>query len=96
MRPNTDTSRSFYGLKNFQSSGLPYLHQLMLNETFERILEFWLNREMFRLQPHTVLLEAHDDIQFYPTALAEDENMIIKDKYHLLRRPHQAKICRRS
>ena len=28
---------------------------------------------------HTVLLEAHDDIQvlqFYPTALAEDENII--------------------
>ena len=26
---------------------------LMLNERFERILEFWLNQELFRLQPQS-------------------------------------------
>ena len=46
---------------------------LMINERFERILEFWLNQELFRLQPESaraLLVEVLTEARCTPKVIA--------------------------
>ena len=52
---------------------------LPLNERFERILEFWLNQELFRLQPQSagaLLVEVLTDARCTPKVIAIIEQKI--------------------